>query len=238
MSEEKAMKDVKLTEASGLKRQVMTGQAIAEMNSSSKDQQNAWQAFKMEFEIYLMAADLVAESEKRKVAVLLHNIGVEGRKIFKSFGVTMDAITLEDLIQRFESHFTAKNNVTMERHRFFSSRQQENTIEQYITTLKNFSFSCEFGKLREGLIKSVFICGLSHKHNDIKERLLTDDSLNLEKAIDLALVMESSKRNVAKMEEENVMAGRAVQENEGGTNIVNTVKRQWSFEKKSKWIQC
>lgn len=217
---------------SGVKRHIVAGAAIAEMDNNSKDQQNSWQAFKLEFEIYLTAADLVTESEQRKVAVLLHNIGSDGRKIFKSFGVTMDKITLADLMKRFESHFTAKNNVTMERHRFFSSRQQERTIEQYITTLKNYSFSCDFGKLREDLIKSVFICGLDHKHNDIKERLLTDDSINLEKAIDLALIMESSKRNVAKMDEESVLTGRVKAESEYASNNVNAVKRHWSSERK------
>lgn len=174
---------INLTAPAAVKRQV-AGSVIAEMNNNSKDQQNSWQAFKLEFEIYLTDADLAGESEQRKVAVLLHNIGSDGRKIFKSFGVAMDKITLVDLMKRFESHFTAKNNVTMERHRFFSTRQEERTIEQYITTLKNYSFSCEFDKLREGLIKSVFTCGLDHKHNDIKERLLTEDDMTLEKVID------------------------------------------------------
>lgn len=101
------------------------------------NQQKSWELFKTEFEIYLLAADLVDESDKRKVAILLHNIGSEGRKIFKSFGIGISDITLEDLIKRFEANFTAKSKVTMERHRFFSLRQEENTIEQYITTLKN-----------------------------------------------------------------------------------------------------
>lgn len=40
------------------------------------------------------------------------------------------------------------------------------------------------------------------------------------------IIMESSKRNVAKMEEDSVLAGR-VKGNEHASNNVNAVKRRW-----------
>lgn len=177
--------------------------------SESKCKQAAWEEFKLDFEILLKASDLEEESEDRKVAVLLLNIGRGGRNVFKSFGVTLNDITLKDLIVRFDSHFTKKKNTTMERYNFLSHMQGEQSITEYITSLKNLSFSCGFVAMREELVRSKFICGLSTQHNDIKERLLTEGDITLEKTIEMAVVMEESKKSVVKMETETVFAGKA-----------------------------
>lgn len=112
---------------------VASTSVIPAMDYSKRCQQTAWTAFKLDFKILLTAADLVAESETRKVAVLLHNIGPEGRKVFTSFGVDIEKITLTALIQLYDYHYTQKKNTTMERHNFFTHTQGDQTIMQYIT---------------------------------------------------------------------------------------------------------
>lgn len=204
--------------------------AIPAMDYSQRCQQAAWQAFKLDFKILLTAADLVSESDSRKVAVLLHNIGPEGRKVFTSFGVDMEKITLTALIQLYDAHYTQKKNTTMERHNFFTHTQGEQTIMQYSTSLKNLSFSCGFDKLREELVRSVFICGLNPQHNDIKERLLTEGDTTLEKTIEMANIMEASKKSVEKMETEPIFAEKVSTSSQKNTEEVKVAKFRQNFK--------
>lgn len=96
----------------------------------------------------------------------------------------------------------------MERHNFFTQTQGERTIQQYMTSLKNLSYTCEFGALRDDLIKSIFICGLNSRHNDIKEKLLSSQDITLVKAHEIAVLIESSKNHVEHLEGEHVFAGK------------------------------
>lgn len=152
----------------------MTASSIKEMDFKKRDLQLSWEAFKLEFKIFMKATDLDVQADSKEVAVLLLSIGSDGRNIFTSFGIDMEKISLDSLIKRFDSHFSSKRNITMERHNFLSFTQFEMSMEQYITALKYLSFSCNFKELREDLIKSVFICGIHRRHNDIKEKLLTE----------------------------------------------------------------
>lgn len=142
------------------------------------------------------------------MAVLLRHMGEEGRSIFKSFNVDIDKIKSEELIKLYDNHFQKKKNTAMERHVFFTQVQGDKTVQQYITTLRNLSSSCEFGALRDDLIKSIFICGLSTRHNDIKEKLLSSGNIKLAEATEIAVIMESSKNHVENLGSENVFAGK------------------------------
>lgn len=60
------------------------------------------------------------------------------------------------------SHFTQKANIVMERHRFFTWKQQDGqNIDEYATILKSLSSNCEFGNMRYDLVRDIFICGYS-----------------------------------------------------------------------------
>ncbi|XP_055371852.1 uncharacterized protein LOC129605880 [Condylostylus longicornis] len=87
----------------------------------------------------------------------------------------IDAVKYDDLIKKLDSYFIPKVNIAMERHKFFSRKQANSeTIEEYVTELKNLSLTCEFNDLREDLVKDIFICGLSSNLSHIKERLLSE----------------------------------------------------------------
>lgn len=62
-----------------------------------------------------------------------------------------------------------------------------------ITDLKNLSFSCRLGKLKDGLVKDLIIVALNKNNNHIRERLLVEeDKTKLEKIIELVKKLESS----------------------------------------------
>ena len=64
-------------------------------------------------------------------------------------------------------------NTIYERYGFFS-RKQENgeSIDHHVTVLKTMSNTCEFGDLKESLIRDRVVFGI--QDNSVRERLLRD----------------------------------------------------------------
>ncbi|KAG5866876.1 hypothetical protein JTB14_002982 [Gonioctena quinquepunctata] len=93
-------------------------------------------------------------------AQLLTLIGEDGVRIYNMFSFTeeeKDKLTM--LIDKLDKHFNAKKNLTYQRHKFLTCQQREGeSIEQYITELKNLAIGCELGNLQDGLIKDILIC--------------------------------------------------------------------------------
>ncbi|XP_074030761.1 uncharacterized protein [Leptinotarsa decemlineata] len=94
------------------------------------------------------------------------------------------------LLTKFNEYFNPKRNLTYERHKFLTAKQLEGqTIEQYITSLKNLSLSCELEQLRESLVKDILICGIKSDH--LREKLLQSDCEKLDDAIKICITSES-----------------------------------------------
>jgi len=67
---------------------------------------------------------------------------------------------------------------------FFTRDQNTGeSIDEYVKELRLLAASCEFGKLVDTLIRERLICGLID--NKIKEILLKEGKIGLEKALDV-----------------------------------------------------
>ncbi|XP_036327169.1 uncharacterized protein LOC118739769 [Rhagoletis pomonella] len=164
----------------------------------------AWNNWKNSFKIYMRAAGLEPQTDQQKVALLLHHIGPDSLLVFNSFNYDIDTVGYDELLKSFNDYFVPKVNVVVERYRFFSRKQaEEETIEEFVTVLKNLSLSCEFKTLREDLIRDIFVCGLSPRFKSVKERLLSEVDLKLDKAVAIAKNMVLAKENSAELGADN-----------------------------------
>lgn len=153
-----------------------------------------WKFWKQRFNTYLKATEICKKDESTKCAQLLTLIGDEGIRIYNTFTWNPDEEeTLESLQEKFDAHLNPKKNLSFERHKFFTYRQAEGqTIEQFITELKNLSLSCEFGNLRESLVRDILICGI--RSTFLREKLLQEDIATLEKAVQTCNNFESTRK--------------------------------------------
>ena len=103
-----------------------------------------WKVWRQKFETYLLATE-ICNKEKTQCAQLLPLIGDEGFTIYNTFEFTgNEKDKIKPLIKKLEEHFTPKKNLAFERHNFLTHKQSEfQSIDQYITELKNLSLSCE-----------------------------------------------------------------------------------------------
>ncbi|XP_037828511.1 uncharacterized protein K02A2.6-like [Lucilia sericata] len=169
---------------------------LSQINLRASNMAREWKMWHTQFKIFLRASNLESASDQRKVALLLHHLGSGALDIFYSFNEDVDTVGYENLVSKFELYFVPKVNIAMERHKFFMCQQQaDQSIDDYVTLLRNLSLSCEFGTLRESLVRDVFTCGLSSRMGHVRERLLSEGGISLEKAIDIAKSMAIAKEN-------------------------------------------
>lgn len=163
-----------------------------------------WRKFKQRFELYLTAIGADEESAKTKASVFLHIVGEEALEVYNNFQfqAQADKMSLAKILEKFEEYCIPKRNVTFERHRFFTCVQKTGeTIDQYVTELRNRSKTCEFGGLTDSLIKDRLVCGIPD--NGLRERLLREQDLNLEKAINMCRAAETVKTQAKELVSES-----------------------------------
>ncbi len=109
--------------------------------------------------------------------------------------MTVWKCTTQELKTAFKAYCNPRKNLTFERHEFNTRDQDENeTIDQYITALRNLAATCEFESLHDGLIRDSIVCGI--RTQSLKEHMMREDDLTLEKAIDICRAAETSRHQL------------------------------------------
>ena len=84
-------------------------------------------------------------------------------------------------MEKFELFCNPRKNTIYERYVFFSRNPDSGeSIDHYVTVLKNLADTCEFGTLKELLIHDGIVFGI--RDSSVRERLLRDAKLTLESA--------------------------------------------------------
>ena len=134
------------------------------------------------------------KSGENQVNTLVYSMGEEADDIMVSFGLTADDAKQYELVKnRFESHFIVKRNIIFERAKFnLRSQQEGESVETFITDLHCLAEHCEFGVLKDELIRDKIVVGLKDKK--LSEKLQLDSKLTLEKAVTQARQSEAVKK--------------------------------------------
>jgi hypothetical protein len=182
---------------------------------SHRQSRHAWRSWKQRFEIYLGASDYDTAPDRKETSLFLNAIGPDGIEFFNTFTLTEEE-KVEDVpkftavLKKFDDHFQSSVNVTFERHLFFVRDQaQGETTDRYVTALRTLAATCEFGELKESLIRDSLVCELCN--GVVKERLLRTSGLKLQTALDTCRAAEQAKEQVKAIEsppEEKIVAVR------------------------------
>uniref|UniRef100_A0A3P9JTB0 ribonuclease H n=1 Tax=Oryzias latipes TaxID=8090 RepID=A0A3P9JTB0_ORYLA len=151
----------------------------------------AWKTWKEEFTLYTELA-LPDTEEKAGVKLFYYLIGERGRELCGTLIGAESRVTVSGLMAKIDEHCNPKVNETVERYRFFARNQAlgEN-IDKYVTDLRMLASTCNFGQLRDSLIRDRIVCGTSS--SSWRERLLREENLTLDKCLDICRAMEISR---------------------------------------------
>ncbi|XP_072179813.1 uncharacterized protein [Diadema setosum] len=106
----------------------------------------------------------------------------------------LSELKLSEIDEVLKQHYNPKPPVMLERFKFYQRNQRsDETISTYFAELKKMAESCDFDTFRSQALRDRLVCGLLDKN--IQKRLLSEDSLTIDKAIKLALSMEAASQN-------------------------------------------
>ena len=110
------------------------------------------------------------------------------------------------MLLKFEEHCEPKKNVSYERYKFFSRAQESGeSIDQYVTILRKLCETCEFGTLKNSLIKDRIVLGVNNTKT--RERLLRVPDLTLQKALDVVRSAEATDMQMKELDSDSSVHG-------------------------------
>jgi transposase InsO family protein len=145
-------------------------------------QPDEWPRWKSRFEQFRAASGLSGEAEERQVSTLLYCLGENAEDVLNSTTISQtDRKKYDKVLEQFDTFFKVRRNVIFERARFNMRKQQPaESAEEYITTLYRLAETCEFGDLKEELIRDRVVVGI--RDTVLSQRLQMEPDLTLEKA--------------------------------------------------------
>ena len=160
-----------------------------QFNIGSSDQYSEWKTWIASFEIYAAALELEKKPGTVQLATMLHCLGPSVQRIFTT--LPGDKSSLKEARLVLEGYFAPKRNVVAERYRFRSRQQYANEpIDVYLTALRELIKTCEFGELEDEMLRDQIVEKCFSRR--LKERLLSQDDLDLAKAVKIARNTENA----------------------------------------------
>ena len=154
---------------------------------------DAWPHWIKRFERYRVASSLHEKDGAVQVSALVYTMGSEAEDILTSFRLSeADSTNYDTVKDRFQAHFVHRRNPIYERARF-NKRIQEpgETVDSFVTALYCLAEHCDYGELREQMIRDRLVVGL--RDANLAEKMQLDSDLKLEDAIKRARNSEAVK---------------------------------------------
>ena len=113
---------------------------------------------------------------------------------------------MANIKKKFKEYYKPRKNVTYERQSFNTRTQKEGEpVDAFVTELKQKASLCEFGELKDSLIRDRIVCGI--RNDTVRARLLRERELTLQSAIDICRAADVSESQLREMgDEKNVHA--------------------------------
>lgn len=161
-----------------------------------------WDSYSERLEQYFIANEIKPET---KVPALLSVIGGRTYGILRDLTAPAKPATksYDELVETLSRHLSPKPLLIAERFRFYKRDQKEGEgVRDYIAQLRKFSEHCEFGTVLDDALRDRFVCGLSNEM--IQRKLLSVKTLTFEKAVDIAVAMDTASRDAVELQAKHV----------------------------------
>ena len=124
------------------------------------------------------------------------------------------------VLSKFESFYLPKTNITCERYGFFTKSQEPGeSIDHYVTALRKLAQTCDFGDIRDSLIRDRIVFGVADMRTT--KRLLAAGDPDLTKALEICrseeLATTQRKRKEADTKKVNVDLVQEMEDDEEET---------------------
>lgn len=174
------------------KKPIHTISGISAPDAFNFNEPSSWEIWCKRFQRYMSVSGLAQKSELEKIDVLLYVMGQNSEAILLQFEA--QPTTLQQTLEAFSAYFAPQKNLIFERFKFNSRKQNTGeTIESFITDLHSIAEKCEFGQLKEELIRDRIVVGMSDVR--VSEAMQLKSTLTLKTATEMARQAELTQHN-------------------------------------------
>ena len=141
-----------------------------------------WPKWRRRFEQFRLASGLSEGENERQVSTLLYCMGEDAEDVLASTSISdEERKSYETVLRKLDDFFKVRKNVIFERAQFNRRCQKEDeSVEQFITSLYNLVENCAYGDLKDEMIRDRIVVGICD--TSLAERLQMDAELTLDKA--------------------------------------------------------
>lgn len=164
------------------------------------DLKQNWKQWKQIWDAYEFVTNLNQQSNEYRVATFITCIGHEALKIHNGlpFKTEDEKKDITKILELWNEHCSGKTNIIYERYKFNNRAQNsDESIDAYATVLRDSASSCNFGVLKEEMIRDRLVCGIID--NSIRRKLLQISDLTYDKCIDVCRATEATKSQLSAM---------------------------------------
>lgn len=149
-----------------------------------------WPLWRKRFNRFITCSGIQNRSQKDQIDYLIYIMGPEAEDAIQRFAEVPE--TLEGALDLFDKLFQPQTNVIFERFKFNSRCQQPGeTVSNFITDLYTLASKCNYGDLKEDLIRDRIVVGMQDAK--ISEVMQMKSTLTLNQAVDMATLAEIQK---------------------------------------------
>ena len=170
------------------------------MNFVSNNVAENWRRFERQFRCYYAACGIATKSGPTQVGILLHTAGPGAQDVHETFTYTGDEQIndIETVLLKFRTYCEPRKNIVFERYQFWDCNQNASEpIDQWVTDLRSKAAKCEFVTFESDMIRDKVVFGVRDQR--IKERLLREADLTLNKALNICRAAEISQQQIEVM---------------------------------------
>ena len=141
-----------------------------------------WPRWRNRFQQFRDASGLSTETASKQVSTFLYCLGEEAESVLASTGITPDdRKDYSKVLEKVDGFFKVRKNIIYERARFNRRNQQSGeTAEQYIMALYDLAQHCDYGEMKDEMIRDRLVVGI--RDSSLSEKLQLDPALTLETA--------------------------------------------------------
>lgn len=159
----------------------------SELDIDSLNLADVWKEWKEAWELYRISSGLHEKDAAIQIATIQSILGTKARRVLK----TLPNIP-GDITQRTVGGIlTALETYVYERYVFRMTIQEDRSFDIFVTDLRRRAEHCDFGAIKDSLIRDQIVVGIDDPK--LRERLLRETDLTLEKAVKLCRITEQSK---------------------------------------------
>ena len=172
-----------------------------------------WMRWQKQFVTYFTACEISKKTKTVQVSILLHVAGAEAQEVHEQFQFNEDADKDDytKVLEKFTEYCRPRKNTVYERYRFWSRDQvQDEPVDKWVKDLRTIAIDCEFKEQEDLMIRDKLVFGI--RDSRVKERMLRESDVALEKALDICRAAESTKTQMKEMAQGKDVADASINE--------------------------